>query len=95
MVQLSELLVILVASIGDPCSKVSACDCPWPLRAGFIDAEIFAITVFVALRIAFSSVNGALGACPDAALHCTAPKAVLDAVTFGRPIDTSETSLPV
>jgi hypothetical protein len=53
-----------------------------------------AITVFVALRIACSSVNGALGACPDAALRSTAPKAVLDAVTFGRPIDTSETSLP-
>lgn len=46
-----------------------------------------AITVFVALRIAFSTVNDALGASPDAALRSTAPKAVLDAVTFGRPID--------
>jgi uncharacterized peroxidase-related enzyme len=55
--------------------------------AGFTDAEIFAITVFVALRLAFSTVNDALGARPDAALRSTAPGAVLDAVTFGRPID--------
>jgi alkylhydroperoxidase family enzyme len=55
--------------------------------AGFTDAQIFAITVFVALRLAFSTVNDALGARPDAALRSTAPDAVLDAVTFGRPID--------
>jgi len=62
--------------------------------AGFSDAEIFAITVFLALRIAFSSVNDALGACPDAALRTTAPGAVLDAVTYGRPIDTAEPRQP-
>ena len=51
----------------------------------------FAITVFIALRIAFSTVNDALGTGPDAAFRSTAPEAVLDAVTFGRPID-EETS---
>jgi alkylhydroperoxidase family enzyme len=55
--------------------------------AGFTDSQIFAITVFVALRLAFSTVNDALGVRPDAALRSTAPDAVLDAVTFGRPID--------
>jgi hypothetical protein len=55
--------------------------------AGYSDPQIFAITVFVALRIAFSTVNDALGARPDAAFRSTAPQAVLDAVTFGRPID--------
>ncbi|MEU8244669.1 hypothetical protein [Nonomuraea sp. NPDC048916] len=55
-------------------------------EAGFDDAQIFAITVFVALRIAFSTVNAALGARPDAALRSTTPAAVLDAVTYGRPI---------
>jgi alkylhydroperoxidase family enzyme len=55
-------------------------------EAGFDDAQVFAITVFVALRIAFSTVNDALGARPDAAYRLTAPQAVLDAVTFGRPI---------
>ncbi len=53
--------------------------------AGFDDARIFAMTTFVALRIAFSTVNDALGAAPDAGLRRTAPAEVWDAVTFGRP----------
>jgi alkylhydroperoxidase family enzyme len=55
-------------------------------EAGYRDAEIFAITLFVALRLAFSTVNDALGARPDAAYRSAAPAPVLDAVTFGRPI---------
>jgi alkylhydroperoxidase family enzyme len=55
--------------------------------AGFSDAQIFAITLFVALRLAFSTVNDALGARPDAVFRSTAPAAVLDAVAFGRPIE--------
>ena len=55
--------------------------------AGYSDDQIFAITVFVALRIALSTVNDALGARPDAAFRSTAPTAVLDAVTYGRPIE--------
>jgi uncharacterized peroxidase-related enzyme len=55
--------------------------------AGFTDSQIFTITVFVALRLAFSTVNDALGIRPDAALRFTTPGAVLDAVTFGRPIE--------
>ena len=55
--------------------------------AGFSDSQIFTITVFVALRLAFSTVNDALGLRPDAALRTTAPRVVLDAVTVGRPID--------
>ena len=53
--------------------------------AGFDDAQIFAITVFVALRVAFSSVNDALGAQPDWQLAGAVPEAVRNAVTFGRP----------
>src|SRR6266542_2808336 len=48
------------------------------------DAQIFAITAFVALRIAFSTVNDALGARPDHELSETAPASVRDAVTYGR-----------
>ena len=55
--------------------------------SGYDDSQIFGITVFVALRIALSTVNDALGVRPDAAFRSTAPEAVLDAVTFGRPID--------
>ncbi|MFC0624295.1 carboxymuconolactone decarboxylase family protein [Kribbella deserti] len=54
--------------------------------AGFTDAEIVAITLFVALRMAFSTVNDALGARPDAAYRATAPAEVLAAVNYGRPI---------
>jgi alkylhydroperoxidase family enzyme len=53
--------------------------------AGYDDGQIFAITVFVALRLAFAYVNDALGARPDAELLAIVPTAVSDAVTFGRP----------
>lgn len=57
-----------------------------PLRdAGYGEAQIFAITVFVALRLAFAIVNDALGARPDAELLATVPASVRDAVTYGRP----------
>ena len=57
-----------------------------PLRdAGYDDAQVFAITVFVALRLAFAFVNDALGARPDAELLAIVPASVRDAVTFGRP----------
>jgi alkylhydroperoxidase family enzyme len=58
--------------------------------AGFDDRQIFAITVFVALRIAFSTVNDALGARPDRALGDSVPEPVRDAVTFGRPVAADE-----
>ena len=54
--------------------------------AGFTDAQIFRLTVFVALRLAFSTVNDALGALPDAAYRSTLPAEVLGVVTFGRPL---------
>jgi len=70
----------------DP-NHTSAADVQALRGAGFGDAQIFAITAFVALRIAFSTVNDALGVRPDGQLRSTAPEAVLDAVTWGRPID--------
>jgi uncharacterized peroxidase-related enzyme len=54
--------------------------------AGFSDADIFAMTAFVGLRIAFSTVNDALGAQPDAELRGFSPPEVIAAVDFGRPI---------
>lgn len=54
--------------------------------AGFSDRQIFAVTLYVALRIAFSTVNDALGVRPDAQLREAVPRAVLDAVTWGRAI---------
>lgn len=53
--------------------------------AGFDDRQVFAITLFVGLRLAFSTVNDALGARPDGVLAASVPDQVRDAVTFGRP----------
>jgi alkylhydroperoxidase family enzyme len=55
-------------------------------QAGYDDSQVLAITVFVALRIAFSTVNDALGARPDQELARSAPDGVRAAVTFGRPV---------
>jgi alkylhydroperoxidase family enzyme len=52
---------------------------------GFDDGQVFAVTLYVALRLAFATVNDTLGAAPDPELADRVPPAVLDAVTFGRP----------
>ena len=52
--------------------------------AGFDETQIFAITTFVALRLAFSTINDALGTSPDSQLGASTPAPVLSAVRFGR-----------
>jgi uncharacterized peroxidase-related enzyme len=54
-------------------------------EAGLQDREIFEATVWIAFRIAFSTVNDALGATPDPGLVTSAPAPIRDAVSFGRP----------
>ena len=55
------------------------------LRAiGLTDKDIFEVTVFVALRLAFSTVNDALGITPDHQVRDAAPAEVREAVTYGR-----------
>jgi uncharacterized peroxidase-related enzyme len=56
--------------------------------AGLDDGQIFAITAFVALRLAFSTINDSLGAQPDAQLAQSLPPEVREAVTYGRPVAT-------
>jgi alkylhydroperoxidase family enzyme len=53
--------------------------------AGFDDAQIAALTLYVALRIAFSTVNDALGARPDRGLVEAAPPAVRESVYLRTP----------
>lgn len=56
------------------------------LRAVGLDGrEIFEATTFVAFRLAFSTVNDALGAEPDRQLRDAAPDPIREAVRFGRP----------
>jgi len=54
--------------------------------AGLTDDAIFDATVFVAFRLAFSTVNDALGARPDRELAAAAPVEVRDAVVYGRSV---------
>jgi alkylhydroperoxidase family enzyme len=61
--------------------------------AGFSDAHIFAITVYIALRMALAAVNDALGAHPDAEFRRSAPHAVLAAVNYGRPVAETRSGL--
>jgi len=53
---------------------------------GLDDGQIFAVTAFVALRLAFSTINDSLGAQPDAQLARSLPSEVREAVTYGRPV---------
>ena len=57
-------------------------------ESGLDDGQIFAITTFVALRLAFSTINDSLGAQPDAQLAQSLPQEVREAVTYGRPVAT-------
>jgi uncharacterized peroxidase-related enzyme len=54
--------------------------------SGLDDGQIFAVTAFVALRLAFSAINDSLGAQPDAQLARSLPSEVREAVTYGRPV---------
>lgn len=53
-------------------------------EVGLEDKEIFEATAFVAFRLAFSTVNDALGAAPDKQLAEAAPVMVRAAVDYGR-----------
>jgi len=52
--------------------------------AGLDDQAIFDATAFIAFRLAFSTVNDALGAAPDKELVDKVPGPVRDAVRYGR-----------
>jgi uncharacterized peroxidase-related enzyme len=52
---------------------------------GLTDREIFEATAFVAFRLAFATINDALGAAPDKQLADAAPAPVRAAVDYGRP----------
>ena len=53
-------------------------------EAGVSEREIFEATVWIGLRLGFSTINDALGAQPDAQLVERVPVVVRDAVGFGR-----------
>src|ERR1700733_6203195 len=61
-------------------------DIPARRDSGLDDGQIFAIPAFVALRLAFSTINDSLGTQPDAQLAESLPQQVREAVTYGRPV---------
>jgi alkylhydroperoxidase family enzyme len=69
--------------VADPNSTTSS-DVDMLRQAGLDDRAIFEATVFIAFRLAFSTVNDALGANPDWQLADTAPPEVRAAVSYGR-----------
>jgi uncharacterized peroxidase-related enzyme len=73
----------------DP-NAITADDVQALRNTGFDDSQIFGITAFVALRMAFSTVNDALGAVPDQELHDSLPQPLRAAITFGRLADRAE-----
>lgn len=85
---LSERERVLVAwtrqLVDDP-NSTSADDVARLRAVGLGDKEIFEATTFVGLRLAFSTVNDALGAEPDRQLVDAAPNPIREAVRYGRP----------
>ncbi len=65
-------------------NETSASDVDGLRHAGFTEREIFDATALVAFRLAFSTVNDALGVRPDRVVAERAPEVVRNAVTFGR-----------
>ena len=55
--------------------------------AGFSDQQVFAITVYVAARMAFSTVNDALGATPDVELVPRCPPPCARPFRTGGPLE--------
>jgi uncharacterized peroxidase-related enzyme len=60
--------------------------------AGMSEREIFEATAFAAFRLAFATVNDALGARPDRQAAAAARPKVRAAVTFGRAPDTGDSA---
>jgi uncharacterized peroxidase-related enzyme len=57
---------------------------------GLSDREIFEATALIAFRLAFSTINDALGAAPDGQLAAAAPEPIRAAVSYGRAPSSAE-----
>ena len=57
-------------------------------QAGIDDDTIFAVTFYAAMRMAFSTINNALGAHPDRQFRTSAAPQVLSAIDYGRAMGT-------
>ena len=76
--------------VADP-NGTTASDVEALRSAGFNDRTIFEATAFIAFRVAFSTVNDALGVAPDWQLAVSVPREVAAVVTFGRSVAAKNT----
>ena len=83
----AALLVWARRVVGDP-NGIGEADVARLREAGFDDREIFEATAWIGFRLAFSTINDALGIAPDRELAESVPAAVREAVSFGRPPST-------
>ncbi|TQL03125.1 carboxymuconolactone decarboxylase family protein [Cellulomonas sp. SLBN-39] len=66
-------LVHWVRAVATGPTTTTSADVAGLRAAGWTDGQVFAVTVFAALRVAFASVNDALGALPDDELAAVTP----------------------
>jgi hypothetical protein len=59
-------------------------------EVGLGDREVLEATAVVAFRLAFSTINDALGAAPDKQLAVAAPDPIRAAVSYGRAPSSAE-----
>jgi len=69
--------------VGDP-NSTTAADVDELRDAGFNEREIFEATALIAFRLAFSTINDALGTRPDRQIAEAASPEVAALVDFGR-----------
>lgn len=69
--------------VKDP-NATTASDVAELRAAGLSDGEVFEATALAAFRLAFSTINDALGVVPDVQIALAAPASVRQAVCFGR-----------
>jgi uncharacterized peroxidase-related enzyme len=82
-----EALAAWARKVVDNPNGTAAKDLDALRAAGCSEKDIFEATTFVAFRLAFSTVNDALGVRPDRQIAEAAPPEVRNAVAYGRPTE--------
>lgn len=79
-----EALAAWARKVAQAPNATTAADVDRLRAAGLAERDIFEATAFVAFRLAFSTINAALGAQPDWQLVATVPRSVRAAVAMER-----------
>jgi alkylhydroperoxidase family enzyme len=85
-----EALAAWARKVVDDPNGTMAQDLDGLRAAGCSEKDIFEATIFIAFRLAFSTINDALGVEPDRQIAEGAPPEVRNAVGYGRPTEGQE-----